>query len=470
MILSTSQNIRKKGETMKKAHFENIGVRHATINRHRFHLITNGQDGHGHLWIDGRQPPLILDNVATAFVSHLIDAMWQYQSGDGDQSEQVINYVVEKMYETFGSPFAIGSKRVTKKRIRKDLHRIFGLLISIADGTCPNDLGISSKEIQYDKWNAPARMDLALTYRCNLRCTKCYLGDPSSEELTTSSWKMTLDALWEIGVPQVVFTGGEPTLRQDLVELVSHADKFVTGLITNGTRLADIAEDLASASLDYVQVTIESFIPEVHDKMTQIPGSHTLTVEGIKAAVKAGLQVVTNTTLTKSNYGSFLVTMKWLKEELGVCDIACNTLICSGRGTGLKEEEGLSEEDLIGLLNAANKLANVMGINLQWYSPTCYSSLNPINLGFGMKQCSAAAHNMTIQPDGSVIPCQSWPDSVGNILTDDWNSIWNHPTCLKLRNREFKPSECSGCTFESSCGGGCPLDKSPRKASKGGAK
>jgi radical SAM protein with 4Fe4S-binding SPASM domain len=98
----------------------------------------------------------------------------------------------------------------------------------------------------------------------------------------------------------------------------------------------------------------------------------------------------------------------------------------------------------------------------------CYNrGTDPVELGLGIKACSAAAHNMTIQPDGTVLPCQSWPDTVGNVLKNDWTSIWQHPTCAKLRKHLFSPEECRGCEYEALCGGGCPLDDSTRIKSQG---
>jgi radical SAM protein with 4Fe4S-binding SPASM domain len=447
----------------RKPQFRDDGVMHATINGHRFHLRRKDPTEDNYLWIDGIQPPIVLDRTAAEFVAHLIEAMWLYQQGDGDESQAVIDYVVGKMAERYAGGFLPWRRKLDRKRIRADLDRIFGTLMSVAEGRCPVEAGLGPKELRYGRWSAPARMDLAVTYRCDLKCQKCYVGDRTVErELSTAEWVKVYDVLWKAGIPQVVFTGGEPTLREDLVELVSQADEFVTGLVTNGTRLAELAEALRDASLDYAQVTVESFDPTIHDRITCTEGSHAKTLAGIRRALSIGMQVVTNTTLTRTNAASFNETIRWL-HGLGIKNVACNTLICSGHGVEHKKENGLDDAALREVLTAACRVSEELGIVFQWYSPTCYQQgVNPLELGLGIKSCSAAAHNMTIQPDGTVLPCQSWPDAVGNILKDDWVSIWRHPTCVKLREHLFTPEECRGCQYEITCGGGCPLDTSPR--------
>jgi radical SAM protein with 4Fe4S-binding SPASM domain len=452
----------------RKPQFRSDGVLHATINGHRFHLRRKDPVKDNFLWIDGMQPPIVLDRTAAEFVSHVIDAMWLYQQGDGDESQAVIDYVVGKMVEKYSGGVTPWGK-VKREKILADLNRLFGTLMNVANGTCPVEAGLGPKELKYGSWAAPARMDLAVTYRCNLDCPKCYVGDRRvGRELDTSEWIGIYDTLWKAGVPQVVFTGGEPTLRDDLVRLVSEADEFVTGLVTNGTRLAELAEPLRAASLDYAQVTIESSDPKIHDRMTCTEGSHAKAIAGIRKAVSLGMQIVTNTTLTKTNAASFNETIRWLHGE-GIKHAACNTLICSGHGVEHKRENGLDDETLKDVLTAGCRTASELGMTLQWYSPTCYhQGTDPIELGLGIKTCSAAAHNMTIQPDGTVLPCQSWPESVGDILKDDWSSIWKHPTCVKLRGHLFKSEECRGCEYETTCGGGCPLDESPRTSDRGG--
>jgi len=120
----------------------------------------------------------------------------------------------------------------------------------------------------------------------------------------------------------------------------------------------------------------------------------------------------------------------------------------------------LAIDDLKGVLEEAINTAQELGISLDWFSPTCYLHLNPLEIGFDAKGCSAAAYNMTVQPDGTVLPCQSWPETVGHILNDPWEKIWSHPICVKLREHGFagERSQCRQCVHNEVCGGGCPLE------------
>jgi radical SAM protein with 4Fe4S-binding SPASM domain len=92
-----------------------------------------------------------------------------------------------------------------------------------------------------------------------------------------------------------------------------------------------------------------------------------------------------------------------------------------------------------------------------WFTPTPYCQLNPVSLGLGIKQCTACSLNMAVEPDGTVLPCQSYYRPLGNILRDQWENIWNHELCGKIRKREYLDDECSNCALADTCGGGCPL-------------
>jgi radical SAM protein with 4Fe4S-binding SPASM domain len=426
-------------------------IKHVTVPGLRLHLRRGDPNM---LWVNG-QNLLIVNRTAADFVEAFIDVMSAYRDNvDTGAFKQGIVTWMQKIYPKAPADLLV-----------KDFDSIYGSLLNVGKGNCPiSEVGLKTKETEPQKWTAPPRMDLALTYKCNNNCYFCYTGGPRKvAELSTKEWKKALDKIWNSGIPQVVFTGGEPTLRKDLVELVDHAQEFVTGLVTNGRRLPRLAQDLRRVSLDYVQVSLESPEAAVHDKMVGAKGAWRETVDGIQAALKSGLEVITNTTLTKDNAPTFSGMMA-MGAGLGLKTMACNILICSGRGTGARKDLQLSMEDLKVTLNGALEAAHKSGIGLEWYSPTCYNQFNPIEYGFGAKACSAAQYNMTVEPDGSVIPCQSWmKEKVGNILTEPWEKIWNHPVSVGFREKAYLKDreECKGCEHLSQCFGGCPLEFSP---------
>ena len=310
--------------------------------------------------------------------------------------------------------------------------------------------------------DAPYRMDLALTYGCNNNCAHCY-NEPgrAGTLLTLEKWRTILERLEKLGIPHIIFTGGEPTMVPFLPELVSYADQLgiVTGLNTNGRLLKneDLAEDLARRSLDHVQITLESVHPEIHDAMVGAEGAWEETVAGIRNAVKHGIYVNTNTTLLTHNTSVEDVTalIDFLKET-GVGTVGLNALIYSGKGKTV--DSGIAPEKLSDVLEAAKEAVQRNGQRLLWYTPTQYCVFDPQNAGLGFKTCTAAKYSMCIEPDGNVLPCQSWYEPVGNILTDPWEKIWNAPLCIRLRNKEYMPQVCRGCESADVCSCGCPLE------------
>jgi radical SAM protein with 4Fe4S-binding SPASM domain len=423
-------------------------IRHVTADGMRLHLRKGDPSM---LWING-QDMLLLNATAAKFVEAYIDVMQRHQ--DKVEAGEFKQEIVKHMQKEY--------PRVPADVLVRDFDNIYGNLLDISQGNCPaSEMDMASQETEPAQWTAPPRADLALTYNCNNNCYFCYTGGPRKmPELSTKDWKKAIHKLWDSGIPQIVFTGGEPTLRADLVELVEDSQEFVTGLITNGRKLAPLAEALHKASLDYVQISWESHLPDIHDRMVGVNGAWQETKNGIEAALKSGLSVITNTTLTKDNLAFFPDQVK-AGAALGLKMMACNTLICSGRGTCSKQESGLTTEELKRVLTKALDTANQAGVKLEWYTPTCYKQFNPVEMGFGVKTCSAAQYNLTVEPDGSVIPCQSWfKDRLGNILTDKWEDIWNHPVARRFRNKEYLKGrkECEECEFLYQCYGGCPLE------------
>jgi radical SAM protein with 4Fe4S-binding SPASM domain len=355
--------------------------------------------------------------------------------------------------------------RVSAKTAQKDYQNLVYTVSTLAqtEKICPvSFLDIKSVEPFTQQYSAPLRMDLALTFRCQNNCIHCYAGGPhETTELTTEQWKRVIDRLQQIGVFILTFTGGEPTLREDLPELLLYAQNkgMVTGLVTNGRKLRDKAyvESLEKAGLDFVQITLESHKPGIHDLMTEAKGSWKETVEGIRNAVPSKIYVTTNTTLSQHNAEDFLETVDFLKE-LGVAAFGCNSLIYSGKAKIINKEFALSIEALSELLLGIRDKANQLGLKFLWYTPTQYCRFDPVKLGLGVKSCTAAMVNMCVGPNADVYPCQSYFESLGNVLKDDWEKIWNHPLATKIRKREYVEPKCKDCQQLQVCGGGCPLE------------
>jgi radical SAM protein with 4Fe4S-binding SPASM domain len=352
--------------------------------------------------------------------------------------------------------------RIDRKTAERDYGEILATIENLtgpAPGCPVHDFTFDTLPPFSARLSAPYRMDLAITYRCNNDCGHCYNARPRTHpEMTTEEWRQAIQHLWEVGVPHICFTGGEATLRSDLPELIQASAELgqIVGLLTNGRRLLDpdYVEKLVRAGLDHVQITLESHLPTIHDRIVAAPGAWKQTVEGIRNALQGGLHVMTNTTLLRWNRPSIEATIQFL-ADLGVPTVGFNAMIYAGRGTAAGT--GLPEADLPDLLELIRDRTDRRGQRLIWYTPTKYCHFDPVQMELGVKGCTAALYNMCIESDGSVIPCQSYYSTVGHILRDAWPSIWNHDLCVRIRDRLYAPSACRDCAVFSVCGGGCPL-------------
>ena len=329
------------------------------------------------------------------------------------------------------------------------------------EGACPvHELELESLMPFSTRPSAPYRMDLAVTYRCNNDCAHCYNArERNFPELNTEQWFKILDQLWELGVPHIVFTGGEATLRNDLPELIAHAESNgqITGLNTNARRLSDeqYVQKLVDAGLDHVQVTVESCDEQIHNDMMRAKGAFKQTIAGLKNALNNDLYVMTNTTMLRTNVHTIPDTLDFL-ADIGVPTIGLNALIYSGHG--LTVGTGLHQSELQPILDIATRKTAERGQRLIWYTPTQYCEFDPTANNLGVKGCTAALYSMCIESNGNVLPCQSYYHPLGNMLTNPWDSIWNHKLSVQLRERQNLPAKCETCSLVAECGGGCPLN------------
>ena len=399
-------------------------------------------DGDGVLVINADRV-LFLNETATAYAYYFVQGL----------SSELVQKRIRRMY------------RVDALTAREDYEKLVYTVSTLAstEKVCPvSFLDVKAVEPFSHAYSAPLRMDLAVTFRCQNNCVHCYAGGPhETGELSTEQWKRVVDRVHEVGVFIVTFTGGEPTLREDLPELLLYAQNkgVVTGLVTNGRRLRDkgYVDVLEKCGLDFVQVTLESHWAKVHDLMTGSRGSWKETVEGIRNAVQSRIYTTTNSTLSRHNGPNFLDTVDFIKG-LGVSAFGCNSLIYSGKARRVSEDFALSIEALNELLPRIRDKAQELGLKFLWYTPTQYCRFDPVKLGLGVKSCTAANLGMCVGPNGDVYPCQSYFESLGNILVDDWQRIWNGKLALSIRSREYVEAKCRGCAQLQVCGGGCPLE------------
>ena len=308
---------------------------------------------------------------------------------------------------------------------------------------------------------APHRMDLMVSamtkngaWHCNQKCVHCYAaGQPQAEEaeLGTEDWKRIIDKCRAAGIAQLTFTGGEPTMRADLPELIDYAKWFITRLNTNGIRLTeDYARKLRAASLDSIQITFYSADEAVHNRLVGA-GRYQDTLQGIRNALAAGLSVSVNTPLCTLNR-DYVKTLALL-HELGVLYVTCSGLITTGNAeTAESERLQLGRAELKNILKQAVDYCFANGMEISFTSPGWIEDAFFAELGISTPSCGACLSNMAVTPGGNVVPCQSWLSGkpLGNLLQDDWDEIWTSEACAERR------------AFSAEMSGECPLRK-PRK-------
>ncbi len=313
----------------------------------------------------------------------------------------------------------------------------------------------------------PILSEVAITYRCNLRCTFCYAGcnctrNPVGDdrEMTTAEVKQVLWKIYhDAEVPSVSFTGGEATLRPDLAELVRYAAELGmrVNLITNGTRITERhARDLADHGLDSAQVSLEGVTPETHDGITTVKHSFRRTVAAVHNLSAAGVHVHTNTTINRDNLDECRALPEFVSRELG-CDMFSMNLVIPSGTAGINRRLAVRYSELGPILRDIIAESKKHQVEFMWYSPTPMCLFNPIVHGLGNKGCAACDGLLSVGANGDVIPCASYDESVGNILETDVLDVWHSDRAELFRDKFLAHGECRSCEHFQICNGACPL-------------
>jgi radical SAM protein with 4Fe4S-binding SPASM domain len=369
--------------------------------------------------------------------------------------------------------------------------RFFEELRAASEGRAPTGEGFGRVAYDFDFTRLPVLGELALTYRCNERCLFCYAscgeascGSPSladaqasealAEELGTEEWKAIIRVFKEEAkIPFFSFTGGEPLLRPDLEELASYARSLElrVNLITNGSLASPSrAASLKAAGIDTAQVSLESPDEAIHDALCGIDGAWKRTIAGIRALCGAGVAVQTNSTLTAMNRESLPALPAFL-AGLGVERFSMNLFIPAGRGLGAKELF-LRYSEVGEIVDGLRRAAQAAGRTFFWYSPTPYCLYNPVARGLGNKSCAAMDGLVHVNPRGEILPCSSWPESLGSLVPGRdagkrdalgraaggrFKEIWFSDRASYFKRKRFAPSGCASCDTFVACQGACPL-------------
>ena len=369
--------------------------------------------------------------------------------GDKAMSDEDLEEIIAKTFKGVKKVFP----RVKDEVLKDDLYYYVGLFEAVAKGEAVDSDCETLTIGEYAKYmTAPHRMDLLVSsmsrdgrWNCNQKCVHCYAADQKcaeEKELSTDEWKKIIKILRKQKISQVTFTGGEPTIRKDVPELIKEARWFITRLNTNGVNLTEeYCKQLREAELDNLQVTFYSCDEEIHNRLVGAP-NYQKTLAGIKNAIAAGINMSINTPICRLNK-DYKKTLEFL-HDLGITYVTCSGLILTGNARGEESEElRIEGEELYESLRDAVQYAYANDMEISFTSPGLVSQERLTEMGLDVPSCGACLSNMAITPSGNVVPCQSWlsDEPLGNILIDKWKKIWNGPRCRKIRDNSAKEEQ-----------------------------
>lgn len=319
-----------------------------------------------------------------------------------------------------------------------------------------------------------------MTKRCNLKCVHCYaqaVPEDGVDDISTDQAKTMINDLAEFGSPVMLFSGGEPLVRQDLTELAHHAvgQGMRAVISTNGTLITkDKAKELKEVGLSYVGISIDGS-EETHDKFRGVPGSFKKSLKGIENCQAEGLKVGLRFTISKSNMNEVPVLFDLIRD-LEIPRICFYHFVYSGRGKeqiklGLNHQETRNMVDLI--MDKTRELheqgypKEVLTVDNHADGPYLWMRLlkeDPKRAEQVMELLQYNEGNSSgwgigcVSWDGSVHADQFWRNhTFGNVLERPFSEIWVDPKIELLSQLKNKKAHvkgrCAKCKFLKICGG-----------------
>jgi Fe-coproporphyrin III synthase len=325
-----------------------------------------------------------------------------------------------------------------------------------------------------------------LTDRCNLRCAHCYgssgPGRTAEGELTTAEALGVIDDLADTGVPLILFSGGEPLLREDIWELACHARGrgLKMALSTNGTLITpDAARRIRDCGIEYAGISLDGARAETHDRFRNSPGAFEKTIRAFAACREAGLRCGVRVTLTNENCRE-LEALVDLALSLGASRFCLYWLVPAGRGTESYHRLQLDRDQVTEALALLYRKAKETDPAAMEFL-TVDAPQDCIHLLASMEKdgsedladarglleslqggCSAGTRVANIDAQGNVYPCQfarSGEFLVGNVRHQPFSRIWadtGNPVLARFRDKQARfGGRCAICTYRDLCGGGC---------------
>ncbi|GCE13256.1 pyrroloquinoline quinone biosynthesis protein PqqE [Tengunoibacter tsumagoiensis] len=299
-----------------------------------------------------------------------------------------------------------------------------------------------------------------LTYRCPLHCPYC--SNPlqvaqKQSELTTNEWLRVIQEASELGILHILFSGGEPLLRRDIVQLVASAQQtgMYTNLITSGLGFTrHRAQELKAAGLDSVQISFQADQAELADLIAGAR-AHQRKLAAARLARELGFPLTLNVVLHRENIER-LSEIIALAEELDAQRLELANTQFLGWAFQNKEVLLPTRQQV----TDAHHTATAAQLRLRGKMEVLY--ILPDYYGERPKPClfGWGQRFLTVNPMGNVLPCQTAGEiptiQFDNIREHSLPWIWEHSSAFKLfRGTAWMPEPCRSCPHKETDFGGC---------------